>query len=168
MTSDLLGRVRGEIDQRLEQLRPLVVEYERLLAGGDALAATGADSHGSSDVPVTRRSSRAPARQRDRPLAAGDETPEGRTDAPSAPSFSRPPATRRPRPERPPRGVAGQAIVAALEHGSHTVSELAVVTAMSAPSIRAELRRLLKAGAVRPAKRDGKAAYALPGSPGAD
>jgi DNA-binding transcriptional ArsR family regulator len=63
--------------------------------------------------------------------------------------------------ERAPRGAAQQAIIAALEHGSHTVSELAVVTAMSGPNIRENLRRLLKAGAVTRAKREGKAAYAL-------
>jgi DNA-binding transcriptional ArsR family regulator len=58
-------------------------------------------------------------------------------------------------------GAAHQAIIAALEHGSHTVSELAVVTAMSGPSIRESLRRLIGSGAVARAKRDGKAAYAL-------
>ena len=62
------------------------------------------------------------------------------------------------------RDAAQQAIVAALEHGSHTVAELGVVTAMSGASIREGLRRLAKAGTVRRAKRegDGKAAYALP------
>jgi predicted Rossmann fold nucleotide-binding protein DprA/Smf involved in DNA uptake len=60
-----------------------------------------------------------------------------------------------------PRGAGQQAIVAALEHGSHTVSELAVVTAMSGPSIRQGLRRLLVAGTVTRAKREGKTAYTL-------
>jgi DNA-binding transcriptional ArsR family regulator len=62
---------------------------------------------------------------------------------------------------RAPRGAAQQAIVAALEHGSHTVSELAVVTAMSGPSIRQSLRRLVVAGTVTRAEREGKPAYAL-------
>jgi DNA-binding transcriptional ArsR family regulator len=51
--------------------------------------------------------------------------------------------------------------VAALEHGSHTVSELAVVTGMRGPSIRENLRRLLGAGAVTRGKREGRAAYEL-------
>jgi DNA-binding transcriptional ArsR family regulator len=133
VTSDLLSKVRGEIDARLAELRPHVAEYERLLAGAQAL--------GSSDGAPSGEATRAPAR----------------------PSRRRRVRTRPVRPDRAPRGAAHQAIVAALEHGSHTLSELAVVTAMPGPSIRTNLRPLLKAGAVRPAKRDGKAAYALAG-----
>jgi hypothetical protein len=61
----------------------------------------------------------------------------------------------------PKAAESRQAIVAALEHGSHTVAELAVVTAMSGPSIRETVRGLLKAGRVTKTKREGKAAYAL-------
>jgi DNA-binding transcriptional ArsR family regulator len=64
-------------------------------------------------------------------------------------------------PRRAPRGAAQQAILAALEHGSHTVSELAVVTAMPAPSIRQNLRRLTLSGAVKRTEREGRVAYAL-------
>jgi DNA-binding MarR family transcriptional regulator len=63
--------------------------------------------------------------------------------------------------ERTPRREAQQAIVAALEHGSHTVGELLVVTAMSGASVRENLRRLLAAGTITRATREGKAAYAL-------
>jgi len=69
-----------------------------------------------------------------------------------------------PKRERAPRGAAQLAIVAALEHGSHTVSELAIVTAMSGANIRANLRRLVSTGTVTAAKRNGKAAYALASS----
>jgi hypothetical protein len=68
-------------------------------------------------------------------------------------------------PKRAVRGAAQQAIVAALEHGSHTVSELVVVTAMSATNIRDNLRRLVRAGTVTAAKREGKAAYVLSSPP---
>jgi len=61
-------------------------------------------------------------------------------------------------------GPAEQAIVAALEHGSHTVGELGVVTAMSGSEIREGARGLLKAGKIVRAKREGRAAYALPGT----
>jgi hypothetical protein len=64
--------------------------------------------------------------------------------------------------ERAPRGAAAEAIVAALEHGSHTVSELAVVTAMSTQNIRNNLRRLLHVRTVKQTKREGKTAYELP------
>ncbi len=66
---------------------------------------------------------------------------------------------------RAPRGASQKAILAALEHGSHTVSELVVVTGVSAASLRESLRRLLAAGAVTRARRDGRAAYALAAPP---
>jgi hypothetical protein len=59
---------------------------------------------------------------------------------------------------------AQQAILAALEHGSHTPGELVMVTAMSPTEIRSNLGRLARRGAVAKVKRDGdgKVAYALP------
>ena len=129
---DLLTKIRGEIDLRLRELRPLVEEYERLLSQADEVGAQIGGSKGR------RRSTAKAGRQASRR--------EG-----SAPA----------RAGRAPRGAGQQAIVAALEHGSHTVSELAVVTAMSGPSIRQGLRRLLVAGTVTPAKREGKTAYTL-------
>jgi hypothetical protein len=62
-----------------------------------------------------------------------------------------------------PRGVAEQAIVAALEHGSHTVGELVLVTAMAGSQIRSSAQRLQRAGAITRTKREGRAAYALSG-----
>jgi hypothetical protein len=88
-------------------------------------------------------------------LPAG--VPRARSARAPSPSRAKPPVKR----ARAPRGAAEQAIVAALEHGSHTVGELAVVTAMAAPNIRSNLRRLLAAGTVTRTGRDGKAAYAL-------
>jgi hypothetical protein len=66
----------------------------------------------------------------------------------------------------PPRRSAPSAsdqdaILAALEHGSHTPSELAMVTALSPPSVRTNLSRLLARGAVTRITREGKIAYAL-------
>jgi hypothetical protein len=51
-----------------------------------------------------------------------------------------------------------------LDHGSHTVGELAVVTAMSAPNVNGNLRRLLVEKAVVKTEREGKAAWALANS----
>jgi hypothetical protein len=126
--SDLLGRVRAEIDERLHELRPKVLEYERTL---DAAAALGIEPERASPPVPSRAGSRAVQRK-----AAG-------------------------KPGRARRGSAGHAIVAALEHGSHTVSELVVVTAMSGANIRSNLRRLLAARTVTQTKREGKAAYSL-------
>jgi hypothetical protein len=134
MASDLLTRISGEIEQRLRQLRPALEEYERLLAAAEDVDREIRAS-GSPRSPVPRSSASR------RAAASRNGAGPGRG--------------------RAPRGAAQEAIVAALEHGSHTVSELAVVTAMTGPSIRQSLRRLVAAGTVTQAKREGKLAYAL-------
>ena len=58
-------------------------------------------------------------------------------------------------------GAVEQAIVAALEHGSHTLSELGVVTALPAPALRDSVRRLLSADRIARTRREGRAAYSL-------
>jgi DNA-binding transcriptional ArsR family regulator len=143
MASDLLTRIRREIDLRLRELRPALAEYERLLAA-------------AADLEKEIRASRGPRRSNSSPAA-------GRARAGRAPVRRAPAADNGAGPARgrAGRGVAQEAIVAALEHGSHTVSELAVVTAMSGPSLRQGLRRLVIAEKVTRAKRDGKLAYAL-------
>lgn len=141
MPGELLARVRAEIDVRREELRPALAEYERLLSMADVLgirtdgAATPA--RGRAGATTGRRAGAATGRQ------AGAAT--GRR-------------------ARAQRDAAQQAIVAALEHGSHTVSELAVVTALAGPSIRENLRRLMHAGTVTRTERDGRAAYTLAGA----
>jgi hypothetical protein len=67
-------------------------------------------------------------------------------------------------PPAAPRGAAAQAIVAALEHGSHTVSELVLVTAISGSEIRASAQRLQRAGTIARTRREGRVAYALSGA----
>jgi hypothetical protein len=212
--SDLLSRVRAEIDARCNELRPALAEYERLLSAAEAI---GLDLDGA---PAPARAPRPPARKAAarkasarKPAAAKEpalkvsarRTSGGKPSSPvavtEAPVETPPAAAARVRargkrgsaagaivrasssPARGGRAAAGKAaskagaqrdtaqraIVAALEHGSHTVAELGVVTAMSGASIREGLRRLTKAGAVRRAKRegDGKAAYALSATVGA-
>jgi hypothetical protein len=129
MASDLLTRIRGEIEQRLRELRPALEEYERLLDVAEEV---------EEEIG---------AEQRARRLARGASSASRNGAGPGR--------------ARAPRGAAQEAIVAALEHGSHTVSELAVVTAMSGASLRQTLRRLVLAGTVTQAKREGKLAYAL-------
>jgi sugar-specific transcriptional regulator TrmB len=129
MAPDLLTKIRGEIDLRLRELRPLVKEYDRLLSRAETM----------QEKAGTARPRRSPARS----------TAPSRNGAGTS---GREPA---------PRGATARAILAALEHGSHTASELAVVTAISGPSIRENLRRLVVAGTVTRAKREGKAAYTL-------
>jgi hypothetical protein len=132
MAPDLLTRIRGDIELRLRELRPVLDEYESLLSDAavedEKRAAKGRSSRGASK----------PTRTTGSRNGAG---PDAR--------------------RRAPRGAAQQAILAALEHGSHTVGELAVVTAMPGPSIRQNLRRLVLSGAVTRSQREGKLAYAL-------
>jgi DNA-binding transcriptional ArsR family regulator len=138
MADELLSRIRAEIDARMRELRPSLEEYEQMLAAADALERRGSGDDGRVQPAAPRR--------------AGRRAPPVSRAAVAGARGGRP---------REAGSAAQQAIVAALEHGSHTVAELVVVTAMSAPSIRESLRRLQRSGAVTRARRDGKAAYAL-------
>jgi DNA-binding transcriptional ArsR family regulator len=142
MATDLLTQIHAELGQRMAELRPLLDEYERLLAAADTLDAMEAE-----------------------PVAA--DAPE--TPAPAIPATSKPiEYDYEPEPKRKPAASSDvkQAILAALEHGSHTVSELVMVTAMSPSEIRANLSRLARQRKVTRVKRqgDGKSAYSLPAS----
>jgi hypothetical protein len=131
--ADLLTTIRAELDARLSELRPMFEEYERLLPAAGALAS---DDRSAPEP----RSPHAPARKK-------------------APSVTARKARKR---ERPDRSPASQAVLAALEHGSHTLAELLLVTALPASEIRDGLRRLRAQHAIVKTDRDGKAAYALP------
>jgi hypothetical protein len=68
------------------------------------------------------------------------------------------PAARKPRAvERSTR----ETISGVLEHGSHTVAELAVVTAMGIPALNNSLRKLAAEGLVAKTQREGKVAWSL-------
>ena len=140
--ADLLTRIRAEIDARLRELSPAIAEYERLSAAAAALA--GKD-------PAAPRPEGRSAPQPDAPARASARTRARHT------------TTRRARRrERAAQSPTGQAILAALEHGSHTVAELVLVTALPAPDIRDSLRQLRAGNAIVKTDRDGRAAYALP------
>jgi hypothetical protein len=57
--------------------------------------------------------------------------------------------------------VLREAILGALEHGSHTVAELTVVTGKSTAQVNRELRRLEIARLVAKTEREGKLAWSL-------
>jgi DNA-binding transcriptional ArsR family regulator len=187
MAPDLLSKIHNEIDERLSALRPLLAEYERLLVAAEALVATdrqgtrqgtlpGGDSAAPDKGPrraaragVARRGSAAGAIK----LAAASTAATARggqakkrstrqieTTGARAATRPRRSAAKR-KPDRAARGAAREAILAALEHGSHTVGELVVVTAMSGPNINGNLRKLVAEGAVMKTEREGKAAWAL-------
>lgn len=133
MATDLLSTIRLEINERMKELRPLLAEQQRLLEAADALLEQQRES---------------------------DALSEAKPKSGSQPEVKPEPAPQ-PKPERAVRGAAREAILGALEHGSHTVGELVVVTAMSAPNVNGNLRRLQAEGAVVKAEREGKAAWAL-------
>jgi hypothetical protein len=140
--ADLLTTIRAEIDARLSELRPAIAEYEQLSTAADALAAEG--SVASRSVPRSAPQAEAPAR-------------------PPAKARTRPKVARRARRrERAVQSPTDQAILAALEHGSHTVAELVLVTALPAGDIRDSLRHLRRRKAIVKTDRDGRSAYALP------
>ncbi len=185
MAPDLLSTICYEIDERLSELRPLLDEHERLLDAASALEMAGGEldvSGASSAVKGGSRRARVGTARRGsaagaiKLAAAGLATdalePPAAEQSPGGGSSTRPDAKPRsvarpsrqvadPKPERVSRDVARETILAALEHGSHTVGELAVVTAMSGPSINGNLRKLVSAGAVVKTEREGKAAWAL-------
>lgn len=143
---NLLSTIRTEIEERLDALRPLLVEHEQLLGALSALDANAGSPSGE-----------APAAGRTTAAAQG----RGRRPAAGTRKSSKSSSSARAKRTRAPRGAAREAILGALEHGSHTVSELVVVTAMTGPNINGNLRRLLAEGAVTKTDREGKTAYAL-------
>jgi hypothetical protein len=157
MASDLLSTIRSEIEARLNELRPSLAEYERLLVAAEALAE-------GDGVPVPPAVTRAPRAVRARPATRGSTADAAERMASAVPGETPKPRAdvEKPKPARAQRGAAREAILAALDHGSHTVSELVVVTAMSAPNINGSLRRLVSEKAVIKTEREGKRAYALP------
>jgi DNA-binding transcriptional ArsR family regulator len=163
MPADLLATIGAEIDARLTQLRAAMDEYEQLLSAAAALEAEERKPKPAREkaaperkAPVARKASAA-AKVAVPPRAAVHKEP-----APAKPvRVAVIPKKKAAKTAPSASGAAQQAIMAALEHGSHTVAELAVVTAMSGPTIRESLRALSKARKVTKAKREGKAAYAL-------
>ncbi len=189
MAPDLLSTICREIDERLNELRPLLAEREQLLVAADALVAADHEERvpevketsprgdrGRRRVGPARRGSAAGAIKRVAAGPTGAEV-EGEIGEDSPAPFqakelqiakkprrvaSKPKENApKPKADRAARGAAREAILGALEHGSHTVGELAVVTAMSGPNINGNLRRLAAEGVVVKAEREGKAAWAL-------
>jgi DNA-binding transcriptional ArsR family regulator len=182
MAPDLLSTIRHEIDERLSELRPLLAEYERLLGAADALVTTGPKGASAfrrtvTDAKPAQRKARIGGGRRGSAAGAIELVAAGSVETALRPvdsdtgselkaaedqRVSRPRrSAAKSKPERAARGAAREAILAALDHGSHTVGELAVVTAMSGPNINGNLRRLVSEGVVVKTAREGKAAWAL-------
>lgn len=96
-------------------------------------------------------------------LDAEQKSPAKRRRA-TAKAASPAPAPARAKAPRAARGAAREAILGALEHGSHTLGELVVVTAMSSANVSGNLRKLAAEGAIAKTQREGKAAWTLAAS----
>ena len=167
MAADLLSTICREIDERLNELRPFLAERQRLLVAAEALVEAGRDGAEARTQPAGDPVVDSPAaasahvmRSR-RSTAKPKPKPESPPQLKAKPGESEAVPQPKAKPERAARGAAREAILGALEHGSHTVGELAVVTAMSGPNINGNLRRLEAEGVVVKAEREGKAAWAL-------
>lgn len=159
MGSDLLSDIRREIEARLAQLRPAVEEYSQLLAAAeaieddgvsDAAGAEAIDRNGTSDLAKNGLAQRA-AEKGGLANSGSGSAPRGRGHRASVSGGASAEGDR----------ALREAIAAALEHGSHTPAELAVVTGEDTTQINRELRRLEGAGLVAKSEREGKLAWSL-------
>ena len=114
---DLLDRIRAEIGTRLAQLRPLVDEYERLVAAHRALGDVHSEAQPRHRPPSVHSRAKPPKRS---------------------------PAKARP---RAPRGANRLAALRAVqERPGATAAELAVVSGVERNTLNAVLARLVKSG----------------------
>lgn len=160
MASDLLSTIGEEIDARLRELRPVFAEYERLLVAVEALdveAVSEPAAPAQSPAPAIADLAAPPAAKRRAAPAA-----KGRKAAPRATVTRARGRARTKAPSR--RSETEETILGILEHGSHTVAELVVVTAMKTASINSSLRRLRADGAIAKTEREGKVAWQLAGA----
>ena len=148
--ADLVDRIRRELDARIDQLRPLAGEFERLQRAAAALARSGSRALpglGSHAPPPPRASARA-ARRVTRPAAAES-------------SAERRPVTARR--TRAPRGQTQAKILAALRATpGATTATVAKSTAIPAGTVAATVSRLVRRGRVRRLDEGGYAVIETP------
>jgi len=169
----LLPRLKHEIEARLDELRPIVEEAERLAAAKDALLAEAAAV------------STAPPRRVRAALPSNGFRAELRSGAASTPLPSngngngRSPASENDADDRAPRGANQTAILAIVdERPGVSVAEIAAVTKIPKPTVAATVSKLKRdgvladeAGGVKLASRQpltlSQAAAVVPGGAGA-
>jgi hypothetical protein len=164
MAADLLTTIRTEIHSRLDELAPVLEEYEELSTLLDALLLDGAAPARTSspELSSTIRATPTVAKPKGRKRsAAAKPVRRGGASASEAHVIAKPRRQPRRRGRPPAIDDTGRAILAALEHGSHTVGELAVVTGLPTSQLRESARKLLAREAIGKTEREGRSAYAL-------
>jgi hypothetical protein len=158
MSPDLLSTLRSELDARLHELRRLRYEYEHLLAEAEALGCApdrAAPPPAAEKTSSTTRISRARPQGRRAPAEAIDPSSSNGTSSKKGP---------RKLPRARP-GTARHAILAALERGPHTTSELLSIAGFAEPNIRYNLQRMLCLRTISRTERSGRTVWhALPGA----
>jgi len=121
--ADLVGQIQRDIEKRLQELRPLLEEKERL----EAVLAALTNGHGAPAAPVTR-SRPAPA------ASAGAR-------APYAGGKSR----------RAPRGANREAILSVVrERPGVSAAEVAAITRIAKPTVHTTISQLKRKGILEP------------------
>lgn len=144
-SSDLLDRIRGELDTRRNELRSAADEYSRIEAAARAL--------GGPSVAVPTTNGRA---RRGRPPKSAPSRTRAQTPAPKRSSVT-----------RRPKGANQQAILTVLRtkatsEAPLTVREVADATGLDATIVHVALGRLARQGVAQLIKkRKGRKSYAL-------
>jgi hypothetical protein len=186
--ADLVDRIRRELDARIEQLRPLVGEFERLERAAAALARCGARAvpglGARPSAPAAAKPGSKPAGRSTRAKSAGRKPPAKRRGTASGRPPAQPqsrPAGRSPRaksaarkPPAAPRGAASglppaprgqtQARVLAALRAAPGSTSAAVATAAGVPTnvAAATISRLVRQGRVRRLEEGGYAPVETP------
>ena len=173
--ADVVDRIRRELEARIEQLRPLVGEFERLERAAAALARAGVRAMPGVGPHAAAKPEREPAGRSRRAKAAAGTPPAQRrrtasdgTPAPVAAKPQRRPAARSPRAgpaaRKPavqpragasggraaPRGQTQAKILAALRAAPGSSSAaVAAATGIPTNTVAATISRLVKQGRVR-------------------
>jgi hypothetical protein len=176
MMADLLDRMRKELEARLEQLRPLVGEFERLqraavaLARAGVRAVPGVGARGTAAKSAGRSARRQPATQgrstASRPAAPGPARRRAQS-GPLGASAARQPARRRrgrAAGRTPaPRGQTQAKVLAALRAApGSTTATVATTAGIPTNTASATISRLVKQGRVQRLDQGGYAAIETP------
>lgn len=121
--ADLLDRIRGELQERLQESRAAALEYERLQ---QALAALGGTAGQDEPAPLPSRTARPAGTRRRTRARRGAATKQG---------------------QRAPRGQNRERVVRAVgDRPGVTAPELAAVSGVKGGTLYALLRRLIEEG----------------------
>lgn len=120
--ADLVGQIQRDIEKRLQELRPLLEEKERL----EAVLAALTNGHGAPAATATRSRSSAPSSGPRAPYAGGKS-------------------------RRAPRGANREAILKVVrERPGVSAAEVAAITRIAKPTVHTTISQLKRKGILEP------------------